>query len=159
MTTVFIDARIFDGTGGEPFAGEVRVEGDRVTQVAAGSGQVNREGAEVVDAAGKTLLPGLIEAHAHLSWPSSVDRRIPTMELPAEEHLLVTAHNAKVLLDAGFTSAYSAGSLGGRFEIALRAEINGGWLPGPRLRASCIERAPEGDVGVPDSPDPAHHGP
>jgi len=158
MTTVFIDARIFDGTGGEPFAGEVRVEGDRVTQVAAGSGQVNREGAEVVDAAGKTLLPGLIEAHAHISWPSSVDRLIPTMELPAEEHLLVTAHNAKTLLDAGFTSAYSAGSLGGRFEIALRAEINGGWLPGPRLRASCIERAPEGDVGVPDSHDPDDHG-
>ena len=80
------------------------------------------------------------------------------MELPAEEHLLVTAHNAKTLLDAGFTSAYSAGSLGGRFEIALRAEINGGWLPGPRLRASCIERAPEGDVGVPDSHDPDDHG-
>ncbi|GAA2314201.1 amidohydrolase family protein [Streptomyces hawaiiensis] len=161
MTTVFTNARIFDGSGSEPFEGEVRVEGDRITQLAAGSGQVSREGADVVDATGKTLLPGLIEAHAHISWPSAVDRPIPTMELPVEEHLLITARNARVLLDAGFTSAYSAGSLGPRFEIALREEINGGWLPGPRLRASCIERAPEGDTAVPDvhDADDHRHGP
>ena len=93
-------------------------------------------------------MPGLVEAHAHLSWPSSVGRIINTMTLPPEEHLLVTARNAKVTLDAGFTSAYSAGSLGPRFEIALREEINGGWLPGPRLRASSLERLPDGALGL-----------
>jgi imidazolonepropionase-like amidohydrolase len=69
------------------------------------------------------------------------------MVLPPEEHLLVTARNARVTLDAGFTSVYSAGSLGPRFEIALRDEIDGGWLPGPRLRASSLERLPDGALG------------
>src|SRR5206468_1785116 len=51
-------------------------------------------------------------------------------------------------LEAGFTSAYSAGSLGPRFEIALREEIDGGWTPGPRLRASSLERLPDGALGL-----------
>ena len=93
-------------------------------------------------------MPGMVEAHAHLSWPSSVGRIFDAMVLPPEEHLLVTARNARVTLEAGFTSAYSAGSLGPRFEIALREEIDGGWLPGPRLRASSLERLPEGALGM-----------
>lgn len=148
--TVLTNAKIFDGTGSVPVEGEVRIDGDRITRVAAGTGRIDTGNADVIDLGGSFLMPGLIEAHAHISWPSSVNRPIHTMELPAEEHLLVTAHNARTLLDSGFTSAYSAGSLGPRFEIALKAEIDGGWLPGPRLRASCIERAPEGDTGVPD---------
>jgi imidazolonepropionase-like amidohydrolase len=87
-------------------------------------------------------MPGLVESHAHLTWPSSVGRVFNTMRLPAEEHMLVTARNARITLDSGYTSAFSAGSLGLRFEIALRNEINGGWIPGPRLRSSCLERAP-----------------
>ena len=71
-------------------------------------------------------MPGLVESHAHLSWPSSVGRVINAMMLPPEEHLLVTARNARVTLDAGFTSAFSAGSLRERLEIALREEIDEG---------------------------------
>jgi len=101
-------------------------------------------------------MPGMVEAHAHLSWPSSVGRIINAMVLPPEEHLLVTARNARVTLDAGFTSAYSAGSLGPRFEIALREEINGGWIPGPRLRASSLERLPDGALGLKAEEGAAH---
>ena len=93
-------------------------------------------------------MPGMVEAHAHLSWPSSVGRIFDAMVLPPEEHLLVTARNARVTLEAGFTSAYSAGSLGPRFELALREEIDGGWIPGPRLRASSLERLPDGALGL-----------
>jgi imidazolonepropionase-like amidohydrolase len=145
---LFTNARIFDGSGRAPFPGQVLVEKNRIEAVTDSSSGINRPDARVVDCAGRTLMPGLVEAHAHLSWPSSVGRIINTMTLPPEEHLLVTARNAKVTLDAGFTSAYSAGSLGPRFEIALREEINGGWLPGPRLRASSLERLPDGALGL-----------
>jgi imidazolonepropionase-like amidohydrolase len=145
---LFTNARIFDGSGRAPFAGEVLVENNRIEAVADGLSRINRPEAQVVDCGGRTLMPGLVEAHAHLSWPSSVGRIFDTMTLPREEHLLVTAHNAKVTLDAGFTSAYSAGSLGPRFEIALRDEIDGGWLPGPRVRASSLERLPDGALGL-----------
>jgi imidazolonepropionase-like amidohydrolase len=145
---LFTNARIFDGSGRAPFPGEVLVERNRIEAVSDHASQMHRLGAQVVDCRGRTLMPGMVEAHAHLSWPSSVGRIIHRMMLPPEEHLLVTARNAKVTLDAGFTSAYSAGSLGPRFEIALRDEIDGGWLPGPRLRASSLERLPDGALGL-----------
>ena len=145
---LFTNARIFDGSGRAPFPGEVLVEKNRIEAVTDGASRINRPDAQVIDCGGRTLMPGLVEAHAHLSWPSSVGRIINTMMLPPEEHLLVTARNAKVTLDAGFTSAYSAGSLGPRFEVALRDEINGGWLPGPRIRASSLERLPDGALGL-----------
>jgi imidazolonepropionase-like amidohydrolase len=144
---LFTNARIFDGSGRAPFAGEVLVDRNRIEAVAEGASSIERPDAQVVDCGGRTLMPGLVEAHAHLSWPSSVGRIINKMMLPPEEHLLVTARNARVTLDAGFTSAYSAGSLGPRFEIALRDEIDGGWLPGPRLRAASLERLPDGALG------------
>jgi len=98
----------------------------------------------------------MVEGHAHLSWPSSVERVVNTMKLPAEEHLLVTAQNARITLDHGFTSAYSAGALGERFEVALRDMIDAGFLPGPRLRASSLEKGAEGVMGVPEGHDPTH---
>ena len=154
--THFVNARVFDGSGRPPFAGEVLIENNRFEAVSEGVGRLGRIEADRVDCAGATLMPGLVESHAHLSWPSSVGRVINKMTLPAEEHLLVTARNARITLDAGFTSAYSAGSLGPRFEIALREEINGGWIPGPRLRASSLERLPDGAMGLANGYGPDH---
>lgn len=144
---LFTNASIFDGTGRAPFSGQVLVSGNRIEAVNEGDPAPACVDAEIIDCKGRTLMPGLVESHAHLSWPSSIGRVINAMILPPEEHLLVTARNARITLDAGFTSAYSAGSLGDRFEIALREEINGGWIPGPRLRASSLERLPDGALG------------
>lgn len=147
---------IFDGSGRTPFPGEVRIIGNRIDAVAEGDAQIDREGMAVCDGQGMTLMPGMVEGHAHLTWPSSVERVVNTMKLPAEEHLLVTAQNARITLDYGFTSAYSAGSLGERFEVALRNMIDEGHLPGPRLRASSLEKGAEGVMGVPEGHDPTH---
>jgi imidazolonepropionase-like amidohydrolase len=153
---VFTNVRIFDGSGRALYPGEVRVVGNRIDTVAEGQGQLEPLGAELIDGHGMTLMPGMVEAHAHLTWPSSVERVVNTMKLPAEEHLLVTAQNARITLDHGFTSAYSAGSLGERFEVALREMIDAGFLPGPRLRASALEKGAEGVMGVPEGHDPVH---
>jgi imidazolonepropionase-like amidohydrolase len=148
--------RIFDGTGQAPFDGEVLIEDDRIVQVARrGEPAIDAGGAQIVSGGGATLMPGMVEAHAHLSWPSSIERFIPQFVLPPEEQLLATVRNARVLLESGFTSAYSAGALGERLEVVVRDEIDGGWTPGPRLRASTIERSPEGD---PMATGDIHHG-
>ena len=68
----------------------------------------------------------------------------------------MTAHNARVLLDHGFTSAYSAGSRGQRFEVAIRDEIDAGFLPGPRLRASSQETSGSPATGLPRGHDGRH---
>lgn len=125
------------------------MSGNRISAVVEGDEKLSREGAEVIHCHGATLMPGLVESHAHLSWPSSVSRIFNGMMLLPEEHLLVTAHNARVTLNAGFTSAYSAGSLGARFEIALKKEIEGGWTAGPRLISSSLEQGPKDVLGVP----------
>lgn len=136
---LFTDVFVFDGSGTAPYPGEVLVEGNRIAAVAQRPARIEREGAEIVSGHGATLMPGMVEAHAHLSWTSAFDRIITAKSLPPEEHLLITARNARVTLDHGFTSAYSAGSLGARFEIALRDEIEGGWLPGPRSNPNAPE--------------------
>ncbi len=158
MTAVlYTNVMIFDGSGAGRFSGEVLVRGDAIEAVARGDERLDRAGVDVVfDGEGATLMPGLVEAHAHLTWPSSVERVVNAMKLPPEEHLLVTAQNARILLDHGFTSAYSAGSLGERFEPALRDRIDAGHLPGPRLRASALEKGAEGVMGVPAGHDPTH---
>ena len=140
---VFNDVRVFDGSGSALFAAQVRVEGNRIASIApAGSPSLSQPQDTVFDCAGATLMPGLVEAHAHLSWPSSVERFVPGMSLPPEELVLTTARNARILLDHGFTSAYSAGALSKRVEVALVEQIESGGMPGPRLIASSIERTP-----------------
>jgi imidazolonepropionase-like amidohydrolase len=140
---VFNDVRVFDGSGAPLFPAQVRVEGNRIASVTPASHAMpTQDGDTVFDCNGAVLMPGLVEAHAHLSWPSSVERFVPGMSLPPEELVLTTARNARILLDHGFTSAYSAGSLSKRVEVALVEQIESGGMPGPRLIASSIERTP-----------------
>ncbi len=153
---LFSNVRIFDGSGAGPFAGEVLVVDQQIDAVAVAGAPLDRREAQVIDGGGRTLMPGMVESHAHLTWPSSVERVVNAMHLPLEEHVLVTAQNARITLDHGFTSAYSAGSLGERIEPVLRDSIDAGYLPGPRLRASALEKGAEGVMGVPAGHDPTH---
>lgn len=155
--TLFTDVMIFDGSGAPLFPGEVMVRGERIEAVAKGDERLPRDGVSVVEGQGRTLMPGMVEAHGHLTWPTSTERMINTMKpLPIEQHVLVTAQNARITLEHGFTSVYSAGSLGERIEPALRDMIDAGFMPGPRLRASALEKGAEGVLGVPAGHDPTH---
>lgn len=143
---LFSNARIFDGSGAAPFSGDVLVDKNRIVAIArAGEMLPPHANAEVIDCTGATLMPGLTEAHAHLSWPSSVERFVPGMSLPPEDLVTNTARNARILLDHGFTSAYSGGALAKTLEMSLKAEIDSGATPGPRLVPSSIEREPPTD--------------
>ncbi len=154
--TLFSDVNIFDGSGTGLFPGSVLVEGNRIAAVVPAGESFDTDGATVITGKGRTLMPGMVEAHAHLTWPSSIDRVIKAMKVPLDEHVAVTENNARITLDAGFTSAYSAGSLGEKIEPALRDRIDAGEIPGPRLRASALEKGAEGVMGVPEGHDPTH---
>lgn len=155
---VFTNVRIFDGSGSAPFAGEVRVDGQRISAVARGGQGVNRDGALVIDGQGGVLMPGMTDAHCHLTWPSSVEKFVPGMAMPAEELALTAARNARILLDYGFTSAYSAGSLSKRLEIVLNEHLESGGMPGPRLIPSSVEREPPSDGSLLDPGKADTHG-
>jgi imidazolonepropionase-like amidohydrolase len=149
MRTIIRDVQLFDGSGAPLRPASVVVEGDRIAAVADAGEAIDADGTDlVIDGRGKTLMPGLVEAHAHLSWPSSVEKMYHQFVLPPDEMRVATWRNARVLLDHGFTSAFSAGALGDTLEVELKAEIEAGRTPGPRLRPSTIERAPEGAEGI-----------
>lgn len=149
MRTLIRDARIFDGTGSASQRGSVLVDGNHIAKVAFGDDALAGEEADaIIDADGRTLMPGLVEAHTHLTWASSVEKIYHQFMLPHDELKEAAWRNARVLLDHGFTSAYSAGALGDGIEPELAKAIEAGETPGPRLVPSTLERSPEGAEGV-----------
>jgi imidazolonepropionase-like amidohydrolase len=147
MKTLMRNCVVWDGSGAAPFPADVLVEGDRIRRVAkGGSGKLAAEDAEVIDAQGMTLMPGLVEGHAHLSFCGAT-RNTDLGDIPPEEHTIATLHNAKTLLDAGFTSAYSAASAKLRLDVVVRNEVESGRSPGPRIRAASPEITVTGGLG------------
>jgi imidazolonepropionase-like amidohydrolase len=140
---VITNVRVFDGTGREPFAGEVLIDGNRITAV--GTTVERPRDAAVIDGRGGTLMPGLVEAHAHLSFPDLFTNEIT--RLPVEEHTLITVRNAKTMLDSGYTSAFSAASAKTRLDVVVKREIEAGRAPGPRMLANGPEITVTGGLG------------
>ena len=142
---VITNVRILDGTGREPFAGAVRIDDDRIAAVTEGTAPPSGEGATVIDGAGATLMPGLIECHAHIGLAdlSSYD----LTRVPPEEHMLITVRNARTMLDSGYTSAFSAGAPKPRLDVVLKREIEAGRVVGPRLLANGPEITVTGGLG------------
>jgi imidazolonepropionase-like amidohydrolase len=147
VARLFTNIIIFDGTGSDPFPGEVLVVGNRIETVAGGSDRIARtEAMEIVDGGGGCLMPGLVEPHGHITF-TDVAALKELGEIPPEEHVLKTMHNAKLLLESGFTSVYSAASAKPRTEVVIRNEINAGRIPGPRLLAASPEVTSTGGLG------------
>jgi imidazolonepropionase-like amidohydrolase len=128
-------ARLFDVEAGKIVTpGEVLVEGERI--VAAGSSVEHPAGAEVLDLGDMTLMPGLIDAHVHLFLhPGAEDLQTVVESVPQRTILAELA--AKADLMAGFTAERDMGTEGaGSADTAVMRAIDGGLIPGPRLRIS-----------------------
>jgi imidazolonepropionase-like amidohydrolase len=109
-------------------------------------------GDQVFDCAGLTVMPGLVDSHGHLTFPSALGHIDPSFNPPLdvsffhhmpspEEHLEIAKRNALIMIDHGFTTVYSAGSLTPvPTEVFLRDQIAAGATPGPRMRAASFER-------------------
>ncbi len=143
---VFTNVRVLDATGDQPFMGEVVVQGNRIASVTRGQRVTPSGGATVIDGGGATLMPGLIDAHLHLSWNNApgID---PIQMMELEEHMLVTMEMAKLVLDAGFTAGRGAAAAKPRLDVVAKRFINEGRFPGPRYLAAGPEITTVGGLG------------
>jgi imidazolonepropionase-like amidohydrolase len=141
-TILFTNVRIIDSTGADPFDGEVLVVDDRIAEVRPGTGDLPREGAQVVDGRGATLMSGLCDAHTHFSWNNGdLDALGP---MPVEEHVLHSMRSARTYIDYGYTMCVGAASAKDRLDVVMRNAIDAGDIPGPRYLANGREIATTG---------------
>jgi imidazolonepropionase-like amidohydrolase len=152
--TLFSNVSVIDGLAEAAYAADVLVEGERISAVAAAPRRLSATGAHVVDGAGYTLMPGLVEAHAHLSFCNNKELE-EFARIPVEEHVIACLENAKLLLDHGFTSCFSAAAAKPRLDVVLKRAIEAGRVPGPRLKAATQEMTPSGNLGDLDTMDVA----
>ncbi len=127
MTTAITGATMIDGTGADPVVGAtIVIEDGRV--VRAGAGVDVQRDAEVYDAGGRTVMPGLIDCHVHLLFhPASLQERLLT---PPTLQVFMGARNALETLNAGVTTVRDAGGTPQGFKMAL----DRGLIPGPRVK-------------------------
>ncbi|HEU4648067.1 MAG TPA: amidohydrolase family protein, partial [Gemmatimonadales bacterium] len=123
-------ARLLDVRSGQVLRpGVVVIQGDRIKSV--GAAGVPR-GARVIDLGDATLLPGLIDAHVHLTHDWSGDWMSRAVRETAADEALRGARNAGITLRAGFTTVRNVGA-GGFSDVALMRAIDRGFVPGPRM--------------------------
>ena len=129
-------ARLFDGTSDTLVRNAVViVDGKRITAVSPSAIPAD---AQIIDLGDVTLLPGLIDAHVHLTAEAGdnwyLDWFLGMMRQPAEQALLATTF-ARKTIDAGFTTVRNVGA-GDYVDVGLRNAINSGWVVGPRMLVS-----------------------
>jgi imidazolonepropionase-like amidohydrolase len=128
---------LIDGTGGEPIRNAIIViDGDKI--VAVGSGIEYPQNHSMIDLSDRTVMPGFIDAHVHLTgrfigegrdWQNSSVRDLP------QEDAIRGVRNARLTLEAGFTTVRNVGAQGFS-DIALRNMIHQEVVPGPRILAA-----------------------
>ena len=127
-TILFTNVKVFNGTDEKLLDADVLVEGNMIKQVS----EDNKapKGTQVIDGGGRVLMPGMIEAHGHVTYSSS----LPDMMLnhDANEQAIYSARRAQDYLMAGFTTIRDMG--GNSF--GLQKALDAGVLSGPRIYSS-----------------------
>ena len=127
-------ARMFDGKSDSlTKPGLVIVTDGKISGV--GSGAAIPAGAEIIDFGDATLLPGLIDAHTHLTGMYSDDykqRELDSLQKTIAEQALDVSANARVTLMAGITTVRDVGS-SDFLDVGLRNAIRDRVVPGPRM--------------------------
>jgi imidazolonepropionase-like amidohydrolase len=109
------------------------IEGDKIVRAGPASAVPSAADTTIINLPTATVLPGLIDAHTHLTFNPRFGYEMVGISVPREA--LIGAHNARVTLEAGFTTVRNVGARA-YSDVALRDAINAGDVPGPRMLVS-----------------------
>jgi len=126
--------RLVDVVAGEVVRAQlITIRGARIEAVGPDEGSY-AEGARVIDLSSHTVLPGLIDCHAHLIGDIDTGHGYAALiQSSAAQEVMFGVRNARMTLEAGFTTVRDVGSFRALTDVALRAGIDNGWLVGPRM--------------------------
>jgi len=141
MTTVISNGRLLDCIGNEPLEDvSIVIEDGVIKEIYSGRKPIS-SGATIVDVGGKTVMPGLIDAHDHPAMTELVPQKAANE--PPLYIVLGMINNLKRILKAGFTTARDMGGA----HWSLRRAIEDGLIKGPRLLIACVILSPTGGHG------------
>jgi imidazolonepropionase-like amidohydrolase len=126
---------VLDVKTGNTLSGQaIVIEDDKIVSVGPAADAKLAPGTETIDLPSATVLPGLIDAHTHLTFDTN-QIGYPALGISVPREALTGAKNARITLEAGFTTVRNVGA-SGYSDVALRDAINAGDVPGPRMLVS-----------------------
>ena len=137
MALLIRDVRLIDGLADTARDHvDVTIHGERIAAIGAHDpSRTPTADQTVIDGAGRTLLPGLIDAHAHYTFDPTEGSIAVIARRSDAEIVLTAAGHAALALRAGVTRGRGAGSIR-NLEVVLRDAIAAGHVPGPRIVAA-----------------------
>ena len=121
--------QVIDGTGAAPLSDQtVIIDHGKITAVGATAQFAVPSGAKVIDATGKTVIPGIVGMHEHLFYPSTGEGPLTAIEQFFSFPPLYLA--------SGVTTARTTGSMDPYGDLAVKARVDSGKLPGPNFYLS-----------------------
>ncbi len=145
--TALVGGMVIDGLGGDPIAnGTLVIDRGRIVALGKASAVPVPRGTQVLDVAGRSVLPGIIDCHVHSTYRAR-DMRAHLLNAPTY-NVLRSTHILEETLACGVTTARDMGGA----DAGFREAINEGYVRGPRLLISIVmisQTGGHGDSWVP----------
>jgi imidazolonepropionase-like amidohydrolase len=149
-TLVLRGGRIFDGTGTPAHEGTLVIERNKIVKILPANSSDWPKDAQVIDVSGKTVLPGLIDLHTHLTYPLNEENF--GLALNEADATLRGAEKLRYFIESGITSVRDVGSQGD-VPFRLKEWVRENRIPGPRVFPAGAFITGEGGHSTENTPD------
>ncbi len=129
---VLVGGRVIDGNGGEPRAETIVVEGKKITAILPAGATEWPKDAKVYDVTGKTVMPGMIDLHTHLTYVEEFGRPAPLSSESVADATLRGINRMHIYAQSGITSVRDVAS-DGEVPFTLKRWQSEGRIAGPRV--------------------------